>query len=138
MRISVHVQGPLEVAAVSRTNEWVYVVSGAQSADCQACNQGDCVIHPATPRPYLLWYGCEKLAREQDEEARELRGRQTAIEAIVRAMFAHLATRSEAPAHFIGQITDDADRVVSQAHGEGVALGAAAVQGLHAQAKPKA
>jgi hypothetical protein len=67
---------------------------------------------------------------EMEELARELRARQTAIETIVLAMFAHLATHTEAPAHFIGQIMDDADRIVlqaqRQAHGEDVASTAAA------------
>jgi hypothetical protein len=49
---------------------------------------------------------------EIEELARELRARQTAIETIVLAMFAHLATHAEAPAHFIGQIMDEADRIV--------------------------
>ena len=47
---------------------------------------------------------------ELEDLARELRARQTAIKTVVQAMFAHLATHSEAPAHFIGQIMDDADR----------------------------
>jgi hypothetical protein len=67
---------------------------------------------------------------EIEELARELRARQTAIETIVLAMFAHLATHTEAPAHFIGQIMDDADRIVLQAqqqvHGEDAASTAAA------------
>jgi hypothetical protein len=72
---------------------------------------------------------------EIEELARELRARQTAIETIVLAMFAHLATHSEAPAHLIGQIMDDADRIMlqaqQQAHGEEVASAAAARNALH-------
>jgi len=72
---------------------------------------------------------------EIEELARELRARQTAIETIVLAMFTHLATHSEAPAHLIGQIMDDADRIMlqaqQQAHGEEVASAAAARNALH-------
>jgi hypothetical protein len=67
---------------------------------------------------------------EMEELARELRARQTAIETIVQAMLAHLATHSEAPAHFIGQIMDDADRIASEAHGEDNASTAAARNAL--------
>jgi hypothetical protein len=67
---------------------------------------------------------------EIEELARELRARQTAIETIVLAMFAHLAKHSEAPAHFMGPIMDDADRIVSQAHREDNASTAAARNAL--------
>jgi hypothetical protein len=47
-------------------------------------------------------------------------------------MFTHLATHTEPPAHFIGQIMDDADRIMLQAqHGEDVASTAAARNALH-------
>jgi hypothetical protein len=72
---------------------------------------------------------------EIEELACELRARQTAIESIVLAMCKHLATHTEAPAHFIGQIMDDADRIMlqaqRQAHGEDVASTAAARNALH-------
>jgi hypothetical protein len=68
---------------------------------------------------------------EIEELACELRARQTAIESIVLAMCTHLATHTEAPAHFIGQIMDDADRIMLQAHGEDVASTAAARNALH-------
>jgi hypothetical protein len=72
---------------------------------------------------------------EIEELARDLRARQTAIETIVLAMFTHLATNTEAPAHFIGQIVDDADRIMlqaqQQARGEDVASTAAARNALH-------
>ena len=45
-------------------------------------------------------------------------------------MLADLATHSEAPAHFIGQIMDDADRIASEAHGEDNASTAAARNAL--------
>jgi hypothetical protein len=72
---------------------------------------------------------------EIEELARELRARQTAIESVVLAMCTHLARHTEAPAHFIGQIMDDADRIMLQAqqqsHGEDIASTAAARNALH-------